>query len=67
MGSVELLRMMDLCRRELTNRVWLTPAAAAGHSLSEDGSPGSALHWVPSGEEGSCQLHKDSGERHDSG
>lgn len=60
-------QMMDVGRRSSSNRVWLTLAAAAGHSLSEDGSPGSALHWVPSGEEGSCQLHKDSGERHDSG
>lgn len=58
---------MELGKRDLNNRVLLTIAAAAGHALSEDGSPGSALHWVPSGEEGSCQLHKDSGERHDSG
>lgn len=58
---------MGLGKRGLNNRVRLTIAAAAGHSLSEDGSPGSALHRVPSGEEGSCQLHKDSGERHDSG
>lgn len=39
--------------------------AAPRHSLAEDGPAGSALHRIPGAPQGACQLHQNSGERHD--
>lgn len=54
------------------HRKWLVifcfaPPAAAGHPFPEDGPARSAVHWLPGGEESTCQLHQDCCERHDPG